>query len=207
MENLQVHGAYILGSPPPTIPCHYCPRHFKSSGGRTRHILAKHFGMPEPHAPDPATDPLHISSSPQPSFHGANPVPSDFASPPPSDSESESDRSHISFGVPEPHAPNPATDPSRISSSPQSSFHGPNPVRSDFPSPPFRSSDSGDDTTFAEPNAYLDIDDHQFDQGSPGGNPDVGRRHVPDAPRSSIIRTYHPNLNGVSNFFFDIIRY
>jgi hypothetical protein len=145
MVNLQleVHDTYILGSPPPTVACPYCPRHFKVKSGRTRHIKAKHSGVPEPHAPEPATDPLRISSSPEspqppPSFYGTNstrsvsPVPSDLASP------------------------------------------------------------------------YLDIDNHQFDQGSLGGDPDV---NLPDAP--SIRRTYHPKLNGVliSSLIYRIHQY
>jgi hypothetical protein len=154
MVNLQVHDnltTYILGSPPPTVPCPYCPRYFKAKSGCTRHIQAKHRDsqpIPEPHAPasDPATDseslPVRISSSPQPSFYGMDPspVPSDFVS-----------------------AASPASHPSDLD---------------------------------IEPIAYLDIDDHQFDQGSPGGDlDDVRDEHVPDAPRR-IICTYHPKLNG-----------
>jgi hypothetical protein len=61
-----------------------------------------------------------------------------------------------------------------------------------------------DDLFSVESNAYLDIDHHQFDQGSPGlgGDPDVRGQHVPDAPR--LIRVYHPKLDGGVGFFFDI---
>lgn len=76
---VKVHGAYILGSPPSTVACPYCPRHFKTKGGRNRHIQAKHSGMREPQAPNPSTDPSRTSSSPEPS---------DFASPP-SDSDDD----------------------------------------------------------------------------------------------------------------------
>ena len=147
MVKLQVHGAYIFGSPPPTIACPFCPRHLKSKGGRTRHIQAKHSGVLEPHALDLATNPSRTSSSPQPSFHGMNPVPSNFVSPPPSDL---------------------------------------------------------DDLSIVEPNAYLNINHHQFDQGSPGlgGDPNVRGQHVPDAPR--LIHVYHPKLDGGVGFSFDI---
>jgi hypothetical protein len=140
MVKTQADGAYyILGSPPPTFACPYCPRHFKAKSGRTRHIQAKHSGVAKPNAPDP--DLSHISSSPQPSFHGTNPVSSNFASPPP----------------------------------------------------------DLDDIFIDEPNAYLDMDDPQFDQGPPGGNPDdVRGQHGPDAPRTT--RIYHPKLDGVLSF-------
>lgn len=43
-RNLRSHNARIhtLGSPPPTLPCPHCPRHFHSKTGRTRHIQAHH---------------------------------------------------------------------------------------------------------------------------------------------------------------------
>src|SRR5882762_3148182 len=38
-RNVRLH---TLGSPPPTLPCPHCPRHFHSKTGRTRHIQAIH---------------------------------------------------------------------------------------------------------------------------------------------------------------------
>ena len=64
MVILQVNAdnMHILarGSPPPTLPCPYCLRHFKTKSGRTRHIQTKHGA--ELQAPNLATHP-----SPQPS--------------------------------------------------------------------------------------------------------------------------------------------
>lgn len=31
-----------IGSPPPTLACPHCPRHFYSKGGRTKHVRAMH---------------------------------------------------------------------------------------------------------------------------------------------------------------------
>lgn len=84
---------YSLGSPPPTLACPFCPRHFKSKSGRTRHIQAihpangsapgtaasatppplqppPHNSSPAPHTPDTAA---HISLPPQPP-HDPSPV-------------------------------------------------------------------------------------------------------------------------------------
>ena len=53
-RNLWIHNAYTLGSPPSTLSCPYCSRHFHSKGGRTQHIWAKHhIGGHEPHGSDP----------------------------------------------------------------------------------------------------------------------------------------------------------
>jgi hypothetical protein len=41
-RNLRIHNAHTLGPPPPTLPCSYCPRHFHSKTGRTRHMQAMH---------------------------------------------------------------------------------------------------------------------------------------------------------------------
>jgi hypothetical protein len=61
-QNLRIRQVHTLGSPPPTLPCPYCPRHFHSKGGRTKHIRTKHdFQGLEPHEPSPS------DSSPPPS--------------------------------------------------------------------------------------------------------------------------------------------
>lgn len=71
-QNLQLHNTYTtlqVGSPPPTLPCPCCPRHFRSKGGRTKHIQVKHhMNGPNPHAskltlpPSPAGVPFSDSS-------------------------------------------------------------------------------------------------------------------------------------------------
>ena len=38
----QLYSTLQVGSPPPTLACPFCPRHFHSKGGRTKHIRAKH---------------------------------------------------------------------------------------------------------------------------------------------------------------------
>jgi hypothetical protein len=50
-RNLQLHNTHLqVGPPPPTLACPYCPRHFYSKGGRTKHIQAKHDANgPNPH--------------------------------------------------------------------------------------------------------------------------------------------------------------
>lgn len=70
-RNLRIHNAFTLGSPPPTLACPYCLRHFRSKGGRTKHIRARH---PEEgsdaHGPNPSVplSPMHSQpSSPIPS--------------------------------------------------------------------------------------------------------------------------------------------
>lgn len=59
-----------VGSPPPTLACPFCPRHFKSKSGRTRHIQSIH--------PDNGSAPGTLaaaSSTPQPPPHNSSPVP------------------------------------------------------------------------------------------------------------------------------------
>jgi hypothetical protein len=41
-RNRHPRHAHIYGTPAPGLPCLYCPRHFRSKTGRTRHINAKH---------------------------------------------------------------------------------------------------------------------------------------------------------------------
>jgi hypothetical protein len=43
-RNRRSHSArkQAVGTPPPSLPCPHCPRHFYSKTGRTRHIHAKH---------------------------------------------------------------------------------------------------------------------------------------------------------------------
>ena len=88
-RNLQIHNAYTLGSPPPTLSCPYCSRHFHSKGGRTQHIRAKHhIGGHEPHGsdppllPSPVTSTLH-SSPPELGYKQApSPIPFESTTPP-----------------------------------------------------------------------------------------------------------------------------
>jgi hypothetical protein len=42
-QNMQLHNTTLqVGSPPPTLTCPFCLRHFHSKGGRTKHIQVKH---------------------------------------------------------------------------------------------------------------------------------------------------------------------
>ena len=164
---------FQIGSPPPTLKCPYCPRHFKTRSGRTRHIQAKHpTNGSEPHAPDTVAaartstspipsprqssfhDPSPVSSHFLPSFHGPSPVPSHF--------------------MPSFH------DPSPVPSHFMPSFHDPSPVPSHF-MPSFPPSIDGFNDV--DPNIDMDIE-----------------RPLPDA--SCITRVFHPKLNGMSIFFF-----
>jgi hypothetical protein len=97
--------AYTLGSPPPTLKCPHCPRHFKTKSGRTRHIQGKHPASPnrsEPHAPDTVARPSPIPSLPQPSFHDPSPVPSHFTPslPPSSDRDGFNTDPNIDMDIP-----------------------------------------------------------------------------------------------------------
>jgi hypothetical protein len=75
-RNLRIQNAFTLGSPPPTLACPYCPRHFRSTGGRTKHIRAKHqmdgSGCPEP---NPSRPPSPMQSLLQPPPGPPSPVP------------------------------------------------------------------------------------------------------------------------------------
>jgi hypothetical protein len=76
-----------LNPGPPAIACPYCPRHFRSRGGRTKHILARHQAdESEHHEPNPSAPPSPIPYS---SPHPPSPVPSELSSshymPPPAD--------------------------------------------------------------------------------------------------------------------------
>jgi hypothetical protein len=88
-QSLQPHNTTYsvlqVGSPPPTLACPSCPRHFHSKGGRTKHIRAKHANGPNPHASN-LTRPLALSpvpTSPNLSLHTVqferppSPIPSD----------------------------------------------------------------------------------------------------------------------------------
>src|SRR6266852_7147416 len=76
-RNLRTHNVHALGSPLPTIVCPYCPRHFRSRGGRTKHIRAYHQDESGPPVPNPSA-PLPI---PHPSSQPASPIPSDHTPP------------------------------------------------------------------------------------------------------------------------------
>ena len=85
-RNLRIHNTYTLGSPPPTLTCPYCPRHFHSKGGRTQHIRAKHhIDGHEPHGSNPSSP---VSSSLHSSPHefyfeqALSPIPFESTTPP-----------------------------------------------------------------------------------------------------------------------------
>ena len=62
-QNLRIHNTYTLGSPPPTLGCPFCPRHFRSKGGHTQHIRAKHhIDGREPHGSNPSLPPSPVPS-------------------------------------------------------------------------------------------------------------------------------------------------
>ena len=92
------HGTILqVGSPPPTLACPHCPRHFHSKGGRTKHIQAKHDanGL-NPHASNVTLPPSPVSSLSHSSSHivqfeePPSPIPSDFTpTPPPSYGEAD----------------------------------------------------------------------------------------------------------------------
>jgi len=84
-RNLHIYNEFTLGSPPPTIPCPYCLRHFRSRGGRTKHIRAHHANESEPQEPNAfmPSSPITLSSSKSPS-PPQSPIPSDSTPQPPS---------------------------------------------------------------------------------------------------------------------------
>jgi hypothetical protein len=79
-RNLRIQNTFTLGSPPPTLTCLHCPRHFRSTGGRTKHIRTKH-QTDESFPPDsnPSVSPSAQSSSEQ-SPEPSSPIPSNFES-------------------------------------------------------------------------------------------------------------------------------
>jgi hypothetical protein len=81
-QNLRIHNIHRLGSPPPPFKCPHCPRHFRSKGGRTKHIQAKHYANEsEPLGSSPSSSPSPSSSQnssrkshePSPSIIGSEP--------------------------------------------------------------------------------------------------------------------------------------
>lgn len=73
-QNLQLHNTYTtlqVGSPPPTLACPYCLRHFHSKGGRTKHIQVKHHGD-HANGPNPHSSYLILPPSPVPSESSSN---------------------------------------------------------------------------------------------------------------------------------------
>ena len=82
-RNLRIHNAHTLRSPPPTISCSYCPRHFLTRAGRTKHIQAYHNPEPAPHESSPSASPPPLPfPSPYTSPHPPSPIPSDNIPPP-----------------------------------------------------------------------------------------------------------------------------
>ena len=106
-RNLRVQNVFTLGSLPPTLGCPHCPRHFRSTGGRTKHIRAKHEmdgslpPDPNPSAPPPSV--LESESSESQLSPG-------LSSPIPSNAESTTPSLHGGFdpqanwGVEQPHS-------------------------------------------------------------------------------------------------------
>src|SRR5882672_7317446 len=74
-RNLRIQNTFRLGSPPPTLACPHCPRHFRSKGGRNKHVWAKHTadGL-EPRESSPSSSPSSVPSASQrsPSHEGSN---------------------------------------------------------------------------------------------------------------------------------------
>src|SRR4030088_80147 len=77
-QKFRTHNAHALGSPPPTTVCPYCPRHFRSRGGRTKHILAHHQAESGSHEPNPSAPPSPIPYS---SSHPSSPILSNYTPP------------------------------------------------------------------------------------------------------------------------------
>ena len=170
--------SYSLGSPPPTIACPHCPRHFKTKSGRTRHIQAKHSAEnapahpPHPSSPaatvptfhDPSLSPipshLRVSPSMPPSFDGLNADHDvDIVLPPqPSFHDPSPVLSHFTQSIP-PFTGFNADDamdiaPPTMLSSPQLSYRDPSPVPSHVaPSipPSFAGFNTDDDMDIAPP--------------------------------------------------------
>ena len=65
-RNLRIQNTFRLGSPPPTLACPHCPRHFRSKGGRNKHVWAKHTadGL-EPRESSPSSSPSSVPSASQ----------------------------------------------------------------------------------------------------------------------------------------------
>jgi hypothetical protein len=96
-QNPQLHNTTLqTGSPPPTVPCPYCPRHLYTKIGRRKHIKVKHpdeTNGPNPHVsnvtppPSPGPSSLHSSSHNVQFERSPSPIPSESTSSPPSRAE------------------------------------------------------------------------------------------------------------------------
>jgi hypothetical protein len=97
----------LLGSPP-TLACPYCPRHFRSKGGRTQHILAKHHTDSEgrePHGSNPSLPSSPVPSSLPHEFYyeqTPSPIPFESTTPPPSPEEVNTANPDIDVDVEQP---------------------------------------------------------------------------------------------------------
>jgi hypothetical protein len=107
MRKLQLHNTHSttilqVGSPPPTLACPYCPRHFHSKGGHTKHIRAKHDANgPNLTLPPSPTPSLSRSSSHNVQFkQPPSPIPSDpTPTPPPSYGEVDAADNFADIGL------------------------------------------------------------------------------------------------------------
>jgi hypothetical protein len=162
--------------------CPYCIRHFRSKGGRTKHIRARH---PEEgsdaHGPNMSVPPSPMQPLPQSHSQPSSPIPSDMIPPPsPLQSLSQSPSQPLSPFPPDtvpPHSP-----------------RGPYSAGPDTENP---FSDLG----HVPAGFYSDIGDEMNREPSPGGGVSDGNGDVPDPPRITCI--YHCKLDGKSKLFLN----
>jgi hypothetical protein len=172
-RNLRIQNAFTLGFPPPTLACPHCLRHFRSKGGRTKHIRSKH---PEEgsdmYSPNPSVPPSPMQSLPQSRSQSSSPIPPNTIPLSPLQSPS--------------HPPSPFP-PDTV---PLPPHRGPDSVGSDIENP---FSDLG----HVPPGLYSDFGNEMNREPPPrSGMSDQG---IPDPPR--ITRIHHPKLNGNSRPF------
>jgi hypothetical protein len=211
--NFQTHNAHAFGSPSPAIVCLYCPRHFHSRGGRTRHMQAYHqaeFGVHEPN-PSAPPSPIPYSSSHPPSPIPSNymPPPSNYTPPPPS---------NYTPPPPSNYTPPPPSNytlpPPSIYTPPPPSVYTPPPPSNYTPPPPFNYVLPPAEYALSPFSDYLppplhggveipalNLDAEDELDAAPGMNDP----QVPDA--SFITRVYHPKLDGKVDFFLGMHRH
>jgi hypothetical protein len=197
-RNRHSRSAYVqaVGTPSPSLPCPYCPRHFYSKTGRTRHIRAKHPDVVDVIVLEPkdrnTSPPLLLSGDGSGSRHShrsqedeQSPASSDSqdynASPPLllSGESSKSSRSHRSQD----------DERSSVSSNPN-----PSPIPSDHMWSPVPSFDHNVDMVVDSPHADRDPTGSDFVLSESSSSTNDRSPRATNPPE--IERIYHPIMNG-----------
>jgi hypothetical protein len=164
-----------IGSPP-TLPCPHCPRHFRSKGGRRKHLQVKH--------------PDH-TNGPNPHAHATNLV----ALPPSPVPSSSHSSSYNIERLPSPITPDSETTPSESPPSSRAELEvdaaddfADIDIDAEYPGPQFDQDyvPPDVDQDYVPPDVYQDYVPPDVDVG------DALNDNLP--PRQSTI--YHPKLNG-----------